>query len=341
MRGTCIIAGAPLVCFGTRSLVAVLLVLFTVGQAAFGDFWVRPKVADYPSESGQYVFRVTPVSSKPGEAGFAYGTCRGALYHRKDGELALQWERPLINNVAPCGVYVADSGKCVVTIADWYSPGFLPVVLYGFGGELIRVHGSLDQIMVDSLPRGRLFDPGTFEKEIWFSKGLFFFTPDQELFVMRLWRGDVLMFDAEDGTLMDEKWKEHYRVRQAKRQAEGVLLTDRMRKYEAVEDNLNKMIVYHALRSVSSCNPDAVQRMLALRAGEHVLRQSSDEESVRLLHEVMRDPTSRIIERDGVKVREYFLRKAAKTALESMGEPVSQNVHLEQELPNGDDTRGP
>ena len=58
------------------------------------------------------------------------------------------WRRPLLNEAAPVEVVVADDGRHVVTLDEWFRLGFGPhvVVLYGHDGTPTRAL-SLDEFL--------------------------------------------------------------------------------------------------------------------------------------------------------------------------------------------------
>ena len=270
------------------------------------DYWVFPTAAKYESQDGNYVFHTTPVSRKEWEQD-RYGNCRGELYLRDGQGLKLLWARPLVNNVAPCGVFVANSGKFAVTIAEWARADTLPVVFYGQKGEVINVYGRLDHLTENAVGANLLDlsavdprDPTTykkFRKQVWLADSLFLFGPNDDHFVIRLWNGEVLLFETENGQLIDERWKKDYESWKTRRRGGLFVGREGMMKYEKVKDKLKTLIIWEALRLASSRNEGDVA------VGAVVLGQHRDEESVRILQEATQDATVRIIEGPRGKAR--------------------------------------
>ena len=131
--------------YKTAFIFASALALLADAKTVVADVWNRPSQREYESGNGKHLFRVTPDPQfwKPP---LKLGACHGALYIRTNGRLTLQWERNLINNVAPIFALVSDSGKYVVTISEWHDYEVLPVAIYGKCGLLINVFGRLEQI---------------------------------------------------------------------------------------------------------------------------------------------------------------------------------------------------
>ena len=250
--------------------------------------WDPPSSKTYESVNGRYVFRVTPNFGKmPPEI----GTCRGQLYRRVDDKLKLQWERPLINNIAPLRAYVADSGKYVVTIGEWGNFEELPVVFYGRHGILINVHGRTDQI-APRLVIGRAISSGGY----WLANSLCLFGPDDASFIIRLNTGALVLFETEDGELINKRWKTKWRS-----------FAHQMKLYDEIHAKVSTLVLHEALRLKSSDHPRAREK------GQFVLDQQTDAKSVAIIRQ--------IAEQEGT---ESHVRQAAKQALEELGEPVTK-----------------
>jgi len=72
------------------------------------------------------------------------GYCKGVLFEVRGGTKRVElWPLFLINNEAPVSVFVTNAGRYVVTMDEWGRVGKLPVVVYGFQGELVHVHNTV------------------------------------------------------------------------------------------------------------------------------------------------------------------------------------------------------
>jgi len=177
---------------------AALVYLFTVLEQSAADSWGLIEKTEFYSATSEYVLQIWPHP----DFGSTPGHCRATLYRIEGGRRASVWSRDLINNHAPVSVFVADSGKYVVTMDEWHFVGTLPVVVYGPRGELIRVHST------DSLGlRGDVLKIASSVSSYWWNAdALSFFGPDDEHFFIRLHWGKVLMLDLRSGDLMDQQW---------------------------------------------------------------------------------------------------------------------------------------
>jgi hypothetical protein len=240
----------------------VVLALFATPLQADQD---PPTTKDYVSANGAYVFRVIP---NWGKMPPQLGTCRGQLYLRANSELKLQWERPLINDIAPACAFVADSGKYVVTVCEWVDEQNLdlPVVIYGHHGSLVNVWGRLDQI--DSSLRGFHSTENGFA---WLHGSLFLFGPDDATFIIRTGVGHIFVFRTERGELIDDRWKE---LRGS--------FPDNIKLYDQLQANAKKLVLHEAIILKQSDNPRS------RKLGELILSQHTDAESAEILGEVMR-----------------------------------------------------
>jgi len=159
--------------FARRAM--VLLVLLLASASAGADSWAPPQTQVTPSANGQ--FRVTVVP-RPLDGPLAYfedkvdgtepaGQRKGeaqvspiALVEKLDATGAWRrvWQMPLVNDVAPPSVLIADDGSFLVTFDNWHSVGFGDdvVVVYDRQGTLVR-QLSLEQILpavyVPHIPR--------------------------------------------------------------------------------------------------------------------------------------------------------------------------------------------
>ena len=177
-------------------LLAVLLVLLLcAGIAGFED-WAPLDERQFHSPKKKHVLTVEPERDwweKPGH-------CKATLYELdKDGKFTV-WSRHLINNHGPVDVFVADSGKYVVTLDEWGSVGELPVVIYGQRGELIRAH-STDSLR---LKEDRDHIELTIPSYGWSKDSISFFGPDEKFFLIRLHWGKFIILNLDTGDLIEK-----------------------------------------------------------------------------------------------------------------------------------------
>lgn len=300
----------------------VLLLLSRLASRASADFWPLPKNSDTFSEDGAYVFRIIPTFGS--DKSYRPGTCRGMLYAKKGHELLLQWERPLVNDVCPIDVRVANSGKYVITVGEWDRLDKLPIVVYGAKGDLINVYGELWQIIdtsrfasesSDSIG-GEEFPPCSERGWDWLSHCLMFFGADDDYFIVRLRNNDIWVFQTGTGRLIDDRWREE--VKDA--------FPDKVKTYDALKENLGRLVVLKALQSAASDLPEV------RKDGLFVLNQCRDQDSMRVLEQALKDSSSKIVNTRQGHLLEYPIRKAAKVALEALGEKVPENIVTEEKV---------
>lgn len=171
------------------ALAATVFLLLGAGQA-MADSWPMPRQEQYGSHDGSARVIVTPralrsqldyfrekVDEQESAGQIDGGSDRAmARLERRSasGDWELVWERPLVNDVAPVRVLVANGGAAVATSDDWHAVGHGPnvVVIYGPDGQLVRalaLSAILSEEEIQSLPRsvssmhwGRL---GTFSED--------------------------------------------------------------------------------------------------------------------------------------------------------------------------------
>ncbi len=133
-----------------RYLILVLLISNTI--CAFADFWKSPEIILVYSQNRKYLLKVYPTKYPDNFWTYKYQRqlkkgivkdstipCYGVLYRISNSDTTEIWNRPFINSVSPVNVVVANNGKSVVTIDDWYNAGSKhTLVVYGEGGELIE-----------------------------------------------------------------------------------------------------------------------------------------------------------------------------------------------------------
>lgn len=275
----------------------LLLTTFSADRAG-ADSRLPPTAREISSNNGKYVFAVTPHEDWPSKPGH----CLGALFRVDGKERTEIWSRYLINDVSPVEVFVADSGKFVVTMDEWYEVGRLPVVIYDFRGGLARVHTT------DTL--GLREDIRHILKSIsnywWNQDSVSFFGPGDKTFITRLHWGKTLFLWLRDGDLMDDEW---YQLRR------GWLMSET--EWKAIHDFADEKISKHGLALLDSSV--ASEREI----GASICGQMKVTSAIPRLKELLKDDqycesTSMCF----AWTRVYYVRKAAKDALEAMGEEV-------------------
>lgn len=244
-----------------RNVVSLWLFIVLLFAIPLSADWDSPSAKSYESVNGNYVFRITPSF---GETPPRIGMCLGQLYQKVDDGLRLQWERHLINNVAPLRAYVANSGEYVVTIGEWGNFEELPAVFYGRHGILVNVHGRLDQLT--SL---RLIATATLEYGDWITNSLFLFGTNDSSFIIRMNTGDLFFFETSSGERMNRRWKKKWES-----------FTEKMGLWNEVHANARKLIIRESLRLISS------ERSKERETGDLVLKRYTDPESVAALRQI-------------------------------------------------------
>jgi hypothetical protein len=304
-----------------RLSLCILMLLSLSASRAFPDIWSSPESSDTYSGNGAYMFRVTPTSGH-GDM-LRRGTCRGVLYAKHLKELSLRWERSLVNDICPIKAVVADSGRYVVTIGEWYGYDRLPIVVYGPKGDLINVYGELRQI-IDTRRFLTDRDGATDGTGIphseggwhWLSHSLMFFSLNDEYFIVRLRNKGILVFETDTGRLIDDKWRE--------RNAD--VSPEKIKKYDDLTANLGRLIVLKSLALAASELAEERDE------GKFVLKQCRDRDSISVVELALKDPTSRTVKTPRGSIREYPIRKAASEALRVIGKKVPEGVVTEEAM---------
>lgn len=142
---------------------AILLVFLLSSSAAFADSWMPPSKETYVAPDQSARLTVVPRDLK---SAYAYFDDKvegrepaGAPYGSKEtsatvilelrsasGRWETAWRKPLINEIAPVDVVVANNGQGFATFDNWHSVGHGPnaIVIYGRDGTLIRKFGLED-----------------------------------------------------------------------------------------------------------------------------------------------------------------------------------------------------
>ena len=269
---------------------------------ACADSWGPIEQTEFYSENRKHMLRFEPHPDWPSKPGH----CRAVLF--KGGKEL--WSRYLINNHAPVRVFVADSGDYVLTMDEWHSVGELPVVIYGRRGELVRVHSTDSLGLKDDIEHIKQ----TVSSYWWNEDSISFFGPDEETFLIRLHWGELILLQLRDGDLMDEEW---YGI------AKGWLMPEK--KWTKLHEFGRTQLQKHAIRLLAS--KDAQQR----KTGAMICGQEKLTEAIPALRELLNDEASFSTNVPEEWTRLYFVRKAAKDALEAMGQEVKGVIVEEPE----------
>jgi hypothetical protein len=275
----------------TRTLFGMMMVLVPAPATAVADEWGEITRTKFDSHEGTFF-----VTIKPHDDWHEHpGHCLATLYRSTSKKKAPQWSRHLINNHAPVQVYVADTGKYVVTTDEWHRVGELPVVIYGERGELIKVFSLEDLGMDEAIEKIQV----TVSSYWWSQDALVFFGPRDEWFIARLHWGDLLIIELRDGTL---------------RRMEDLP--------KPTQDELTAFIRTRAKERVLAMlhAKDPLDRhTAALHAGQLKITEAKPVLRALLLDEAAYKTYP---PKEGKTV--YFVREAAAKALEAMGEKQKQ-----------------
>ena len=288
---------------GSASVLSCVLVLL---RSAAADRWQPPTQKEYFSPNHNYVFRVTPDRYWA----VRMGRCLGELYKVEEADRSIVWRRYLANNHAPVQTFVADSGQYVVTLDEWGRVGELPVVIYGFQGKVVKVH-SLESLFKGKEIPGRV----SVSSRWWDEDSLVFFGPKDTTFFIYLCTSQVLMLQLQDGDVMDEHWyaaaKRRFHI--TEQEWESLRTYGKKRKKRAAE---------LALECLKSKHPRE-RKTGALFAGQFRLR-----EAIPTLRSLLSDEAYWLSSLHGGTwmYRDYYVRRAAKEALELLGEKTGDIV---------------
>jgi hypothetical protein len=223
------------------------------------------------------------------------------------------WSRYLINNDAPVRVFVADSGKYVVTVDEWHHVGELPVVIYGWRGELIRVH-SIDSL---GLKEDDAHIGSTVSSYWWDEDSISFFDSDDEIFFIRLHWGKWIMLKLRNGNLLEKERM----VSSVDQQAQYE------QKWKDLEEYRTKTLATRAIQMLGS--KDAHER----KTGALVCGQQRLTDAVPQLRALLKDKefyTSTVYSTTKGDYLEstivLYVRKAAKEALALLGDDVGEVI---------------
>jgi hypothetical protein len=288
----------------TKWFLNIAFLIWVSSSQARADTWRAPKKTEFFSENRQYMLKIEPHpdwANKPGH-------CRATLFRGKK-EI---WSRHLINNEAPVRVFVADSGQYVITMDEWGNVGKLPVVIYGPIGELVRVH-STDSL---ELKDDTLHIKRTISSYWWNENSISFFGPDEEKYFIRLHWGKWIVLDLHRGDLF-QKEQPFFR---------DDLRREHAREWEKLVQYRQKTLAKHTIRLLGS------EKAEDRKTGALVSGQEKLKDAIPRLRKLLDDKEFFTTNVPKEWTRVYFVRKAAKEALEAIGEKVQAVIIEEPEL---------
>lgn len=283
-------------------LVDTLVLLMAAGMAlpTLADEWPPIEKREVFSAHRRHVLVIEPDAAEEPRPGH----CLATLFKQEDGKRTQVWSRCLINDDGPVRAFVADSGDYVLTMDEWGQVGTLPVVIYGPRGDLIRVH-NLDSLgLEDDILKIRQ----TLSSSWWNEDSISFFGADEERFFIRLhwgkWivlelaRGDVFKRLKKADFLRDDLYQEH------------------KKKWNELKEYRQRELEAQAIARLAS--ESARERA----AGALVCGQEKFAKAVPGLKALLKDEEHYRTNQPKEWTRVYPVRKAAKEALEAMGERV-------------------
>ncbi len=277
-----------------RQVFALIALIYLFILPVCADEWGSVTRTEFYSENRKYMLRIKPHPDWPDKPGH----CKATLY-KGDKKV---WSRYLINNHAPVSIFVADSGEYVITMDEWHSVGELPVVIYGDYGELVRVHST------DSLGlKDDILHINTSVSSYWWNEdSVSFFGPEDKYFFIRLHWGKWIVLDLYSGKLYPEEINFYNDELSRKHEKEWPKLLE----YRQM------MLAKHATRMLDSENAEE-RKTGALLCGQEKLAKA-----IPALREMLNDNASYKTNDPKEWTQVYFVRKAAREALEAMGQKV-------------------
>ena len=161
-----------------RTLVFTTILIFSlfISSKVLSDIWVISDAeSEVCSQAKTYCLRIIPNHKKDG-----FGNCQAILYKLTEEKKEEVWSRYLINDTRPFNVFVADSGRYVVTMDETGRIGKLPIVIYDDRGRLVRVHSR------ETLDLNRDYNriQRTMYSFWWSEDSVSFFGPNEQTFII-------------------------------------------------------------------------------------------------------------------------------------------------------------
>ena len=255
----------------------------------------HPKNEEYVSPDKECLLKVIP-SLSPFQTP---GNCRAEFYAVTNAKQKLIWSRYLINDYAPGRVFVANTGH-VVTIGEWRGVGanHTDISVYaGDNGRLIKSHtlqslGLPEYKTPTKMYRGR------------YANVIAFFDPSHRSVYVKFHWTDLVCVCLQSGLVIPRDANDMFNR------------TD----YPKYGDSHLKELVLELLNSETGIE----QFVGALYTGQLKLQKGTSRLRALLLSNV-----SVSIKTNTGWIRKYFVREAAKEALEALGEKVG-GVTLEE-----------
>ncbi len=283
----------------------VVFALLFATLPARADQWGLIEKTEFQSTTGKHLFKITPHKDWPDHPGH----CKGVLFKMNGGKRTQVWSRNLINDHAPVQIFVADSGDYVVTMDEWHRVGDLPVVIYGFQGELVAVHNTKSLGLDDDIEHIKM----TVSSFWWNEDSIIFFGPEEKYFFIRLHWGRLLIIELATGRLYErlvnrEMYnKDYYKTEE--------------KQWKKLQDYARKKVEEIALSKLNSKKPNE------RKTGALVVGQLKTHKAIPHLRQLLRDKAYYTTSSgDGPWMIVLFVRKAAKEALEAMGQKVDNVV---------------
>ena len=295
------------------SLLCCVLCLQSLLPSLHGDTIGPGYESPVRSPSGRYELEVVPADAD----GFGPGRCKATLFRFWRGTRIEVWSRDLINNWSPVYVFVTDSGRYVVTMDECDHVGTLPIVIYGRHGKLVHVHNLQSLRLQEDLSEDRILSTDFPNCHWWNEDAIIFFGPKEEHIFVRLHWGELLIVELASGDVIRKQvmYSDFGDLPVPERQWQA---------FQAFADRRSREIAWPLL---SSEFPED-RKTGAMVAGQLRMRKA-----IARLRELLQDDASDLTNVDqpaGLPMRAvFYVRKAAKQALEAMGETVT-GVVIEQ-----------
>jgi hypothetical protein len=264
----------------------VAVICMVTPSVLIADQWQAPRKTNVESTNGNFRLTIVPHT----DADSHPGRCRATLVHLKGSEQTTCWSRFLINKVAPVKAFVSNDGKSVVTLNEWYRADECPVVIYDEKGGLVKQH-TIETLGIHD-PELKL--TMSMSGQWWDENSVEFFGPQQATFLIRLKTKQVLITQLTTGEVIPFK----------------TLSEDRRKSYD-------RTIREIAARYVTSSDQFQRETGAILCGQERLVAQKP------ALRKLLHDDEFFLVGRGKRAVwhREYFVRRAARDALDAMNEP--------------------
>ncbi|MDD5774098.1 MAG: hypothetical protein PHX78_11600 [bacterium] len=311
----------------------VIITLFFIGEIKLADWWGKPEEKEFSSPAGKYILKITPNTDLKNN-----GECKAILYKTTNGKRETVWSRNLINDTAPAGALISDSGY-VITLNEWSNIGKLPIVIYSPDkGNLIKAH-NLESLGLDD---DYMHIQQSVSSYWWNGDSISFFHPEYDVLYIRLDYGKILMINLTNGDLLDEKLHEiNNKINSTATDENWANLDKDLKqtimnivqiksvfkedKWVSLRDYGNKKSIEYTFELIKS--EDASN----IRKGVKFAGQLNIRELIPRLKDLLKDNhfLEGTTDKTQITTKDYYIRKVAKEALEKMGEKV-EGIVLEE-----------